>query len=223
MEQWKIIPFEENYEVSDKGRVRNSKTKHIKSLRKNKGGYLRVTLYPSGTTYSIHRLVALVWLAESYLEGLEVDHIDGNKENNNVQNLEWVTQQENIRRVHAAGRNADTKGVLNPQASISEDIALQIKYSFDLSNTAASKKFGCSLSVVEKIRRRERWKHIVDQELEEAWRSGTKKYTRSKTSNLDKEKAMLLQEDIDSGEYTVKELVEKYGVNKSTIYRRKRK
>ena len=59
---WKTIDLEPNYEISDLGEVRNKFTKKVKSLRVDRGGYSRVTLYPSGKTYHIHRLVALAFL-----------------------------------------------------------------------------------------------------------------------------------------------------------------
>lgn len=61
MEIWKIIPHEQGYEVSSLGRIRNRITLKIKSLRFDRYGYKRVTLYPSGKTYTIHRLVMLTF------------------------------------------------------------------------------------------------------------------------------------------------------------------
>lgn len=57
MEQWKKIQDEPIYSVSSKGSIKNNQTDHIKSLRLDKDGYQRVTLYPSGKTYRIHSLV----------------------------------------------------------------------------------------------------------------------------------------------------------------------
>ena len=78
---WKTIEFEPNYEVSIFGEVRSKITNHVKSLRLNKGGYSRVTLYPSGKTYSIHRLVALTFLKDTlvYLKG-ETDDVQPMRE-----------------------------------------------------------------------------------------------------------------------------------------------
>lgn len=223
IEEWKIIPFEDRYEVSNLGNIRNIKTKHIKSCRTNKGGYLRVTLYPSGLTYTVHQLVARVWLSTTYVVGLEVDHLDSNKLNNTVNNLEWVTQQENIRRISERGRKANINGSNNPAATINEDIAYSIKYSFNLTNTEAAKQFNTSLSVVEKIRARDRWTSVVDEELEALFLGRKVGYAKAKTANLLAETSKKLNEDILSGKYTVSELTSKYGVSKSTIYRRKAK
>ena len=96
MEVWKPLK-EYNYEVSSLGRVRNASNNKILSLfDKNRMGYYRVILFKDGQRrrHFVHRLVA-----ETFLENLEnkpqVNHKDGNKQNNNVENLEWVTCSEN--------------------------------------------------------------------------------------------------------------------------------
>ena len=64
--------------------------------RTNKGGYKAVNLYLNGKmkTYKVHRLVALTFIANPDNKPC-VDHIDGNRTNNNVNNLRWVTNSEN--------------------------------------------------------------------------------------------------------------------------------
>ena len=98
MEQWKVITEASNYEVSNFGHVRNISTKHILKGRLSKSGYLQVSLADKETkkqkNYYIHRLVAIYFL-ENLDNKREVNHKDGNKLNNNVDNLEWVTPSEN--------------------------------------------------------------------------------------------------------------------------------
>lgn len=95
-EIWKkIIGYENNYEISSYGNVRNIKTNKILIGDKNSAGYKRVTLYsPIKKRFFIHRLVALHF-CEGYKENLVVNHKDGNKLNNHSDNLEWVTRSEN--------------------------------------------------------------------------------------------------------------------------------
>lgn len=64
------------------------------TVTKQNNGYVRVTIHYKNEY--LHRIIARVFLGE--IEGFDVDHIDGNKENNNVSNLEIVTHKENIRR-----------------------------------------------------------------------------------------------------------------------------
>ena len=94
-ELWKPIKDFDNYEVSSFGKVRNIKTHRILKSA-TKGGYILVGLCQNGKGKSIgvHRLVA-----ESFIENPEnkpqVNHIDKNRSNNNVDNLEWNTALEN--------------------------------------------------------------------------------------------------------------------------------
>lgn len=220
MEKFKVIPFEDNYEVSNKGRVRNKTTLSIKSLRYNKGGYLRVTLYPSGKTYTVHQLVGRVWLKDTFEEGLQIDHLDAVRDNNDVTNLEWVTYEENQRRIK---NRASFKGEINGMATITDEIARDIKYSFEETIGDLVDRLKVSRNVVETIRRRERWLHIIDEHLENKYLTGELKYPLGKTANISKEDSHLLEEDILSGKYTTKDLTIKYNVSKSSVCRRKRK
>lgn len=91
---WKEIEGFENYEVSTEGEVRNKKYNRLLSPSPGAGGYLRVNLRKDKKSYQhyIHRLVA-----SAFLEGEgEVNHLDGNRTNNRVDNLEWTTHQENV-------------------------------------------------------------------------------------------------------------------------------
>lgn len=97
-EQWRIIDFASNYEVSNTGFIRNKTTKYILKGRETFNGYLQVSLKIDEKNKFmnkyVHRLVAQFWL-ENINDKKEVNHIDGNKKNNNMTNLEWVTAKEN--------------------------------------------------------------------------------------------------------------------------------
>lgn len=103
-EIWMPIPnWEELYEVSNMGNVRNKKTKKLRVLDMNNCGYYRITLYnKERERMFIHRLVATVFI-ETDDYNKQVNHIDGDKSNNCVSNLEWVTQSEN--EMHAIKNN----------------------------------------------------------------------------------------------------------------------
>lgn len=96
-EQWKI--YYKNYSVSNLGRVRNDNTFHIRKLTKNNDGYLRTNITDrknkSHKEIKVHRAVAELFIPNPH-NYPQVNHIDGNKENNCVTNLEWVTAQKNI-------------------------------------------------------------------------------------------------------------------------------
>lgn len=96
MEIWKDIKgYEGYYQISSHGRVRNTKTNKILTGDVNNIGYKRIILYsPIKQRYFIHRLVA-EHFCDGYQENLVVNHIDGNKQNNKAENLEWVTHSQN--------------------------------------------------------------------------------------------------------------------------------
>lgn len=102
---WKNIENASNYEVSDNGEVRNRITGHILKGRPTKTGYLQVSIrYDNEKKFInryIHRLVAETYLSDSHTEEKNsVNHKDGDKTNNNISNLEWVTCSENTQHAH---------------------------------------------------------------------------------------------------------------------------
>lgn len=91
MEEWKPIPNHEDYLVSDHGRIVSLRTGLMKQ-NTNSRGYVIVSI--DGKSQRLHRLIADVFIKNP--DGKEfVNHIDGNKENNAVTNLEWCTNSEN--------------------------------------------------------------------------------------------------------------------------------
>ena len=108
MEKWTTIQEASNYEVSTYGNIRNKTTQKILKGRLTKSGYLQVSLKIDETNkFSnryIHRLVAIYWI-DNPEDKREVNHKDGNKENNNINNLEWVTSSENQKHRHSIGIN----------------------------------------------------------------------------------------------------------------------
>lgn len=92
------------YEVSSDGRVRNSKTGRIMRTAANSKGYPHVCLHENNVqhTRAVHRLVADAFYDGDH-EGLDVNHIDGDKTNNHVYNLEWCTRQQNLQHAYETG------------------------------------------------------------------------------------------------------------------------
>lgn len=97
-EIWKDIEdYEGLYQVSNLGRVKRVKTNRVLKGRKDKGGYLVVCLYKNGSKSNkrIHRLVAEAFIPNTDNKPT-VNHIDEDKTNNMVSNLEWMTVKENL-------------------------------------------------------------------------------------------------------------------------------
>ena len=105
MEIWKEIPGTNGeYKISNYGKVMTAKTGRILSPAIDMNGYERVCLFKmdSRRRYKVHRLVAITFIPNP--NGKEqVNHKDGNKRNNSVDNLEWVTHKENMRHAKATG------------------------------------------------------------------------------------------------------------------------
>ncbi len=93
MEIWKPIEGH-NYEISNRGNVRHIETKRIKVPELHDNKYLRVKL--NKRNYKVHRLVGLYFISNPSNKP-EINHKDGNKLNNHVDNLEWVTPKENTK------------------------------------------------------------------------------------------------------------------------------
>ena len=97
-EEFKKIDGYDNYEVSNKGNVRNINTGRILKLHETNCGYLRVSVCKDGIRkpFPIHRLVGLHFIPNP--DNLrEIDHIDRNKANNSISNLRWISKSNNLR------------------------------------------------------------------------------------------------------------------------------
>lgn len=171
-EIWKPIDFTNGkYSVSNKGRVKNNGfyanignglkrwvKPRIKRLGKHNQGYFSVSLHRS-KTYLVHRLVAGEFLDNP--QKLEfVNHIDGNKTNNNVDNLEWCTRQENETHAFKVGLKNST-GSNNTMSKLTEEDVKQIKYKErNKSLKSLSEKYDVHRMTISRIQRNLTWKHV---------------------------------------------------------------
>ena len=108
-EIWKPIPGAEGYEVSNLGNVKNvNKTTYL--ALSSWSGYYKVRLGSRGGDYLVHRLVAQAFIPNPDNKP-QVNHINGNKKDNRVENLEWVTVKENIQHAFKTGLHVYTPEV----------------------------------------------------------------------------------------------------------------
>jgi hypothetical protein len=105
-----------NYEINKFGVIKNKITKKTLKNILNTTGYYMVNLYNEGKKKAIyiHRLVGITFLSNP--KNLpEINHIDGNKLNNNIENLEWCTRKENSTHSYKLGLQKSKRGKENPK------------------------------------------------------------------------------------------------------------
>ena len=99
VEIWKPLPFAPQYEISSFGRIKSNNfiTPRILTQKTCKTGYKSIGLCVNKQHkfFLVHRLVLMVFNPCDGMEKLEVNHIDEDKSNNHLSNLEWVTSKEN--------------------------------------------------------------------------------------------------------------------------------
>lgn len=120
--------YETVYEISDSGLLRHSVTGKIKKSHNRKDGYLYYQIYINGKKKNItaHRLVA-----DAYIDGKtnlrnEVNHINGDKTDNHVKNLEWVSRKENMEHGFKTGLCKPRKGFDCPNSRYTEKQIKQV-------------------------------------------------------------------------------------------------
>lgn len=92
----------EGYYINQKGEIYSDISKRYLEGNIDRYGYLRVSLQrnsePFQKTYKVHRLVKIIFDPIENFENLSIDHLDGNKQNNNISNLDWCPVSENVKR-----------------------------------------------------------------------------------------------------------------------------
>ncbi len=129
-------------------------------------GYLRVTLYKDGSrkNFLIHRLIATHFIPNPENKP-QVNHIDGNKINNNIDNLEWVTPSENTQHAYDTGLQGKQLGESNGGSILTIEDVKFIKENYkprcrEFSGVALAKRFGVSKSTIRSILSGRTWAHV---------------------------------------------------------------
>lgn len=144
------------YEASSHGRVFSKISKRILALRHRKSGYVAVKF--SGREFRLHRIV---WEAFNgkIPDKMEINHIDGDKKNNRLDNLECVTRSQNLKHAYATGL-MDVSGDKNPNAKLTASDIEEIrriyaggKYGY----TKIGKMYNVSRYTIRDIIRRGAW------------------------------------------------------------------
>lgn len=176
MELWKTIDiFDKTHQISNFGRVK-SLPKKVRYVKKNgdeffrqtsekimtqtvnKSGYVYVSFRNKNQTktIAIHRLVAKYFILNKENKK-QVNHIDGNKQNNHFSNLEWVTPKENM--AHAIKENLMIKGENHYKSFFKKEDVLFIRSS-KKTDKELGDYFGVDYRMIWQIRKFKTWKHL---------------------------------------------------------------
>lgn len=177
-EIWKdVTGYEGAYQVSNFGNVRSldriiktSSGKEYfekgvtKSQRLNADGYPRVTLskHSKKTNHRVYRLVAIEFIPNPHNKP-QINHINGIKTDNRVENLEWCTIQENIKHSNETGLAKVASGENHIWATLTDEQVLDI---YKRSNSGEpqldiAKDYNTSISVVSRIKNGRRWANLT--------------------------------------------------------------
>lgn len=169
-EIWKPIPnYEGRYEASNLGRIKSIIIRHnfpkpriIKS-KSNGDGYLQLNLYNKfhkRKMFSVHRLVMFAFHG---ISDLQVNHKNGDKSNNRIDNLEYVTQTENNQHALKTGLRKMPKGEKRYNSKLSKSDVIYIRKMLDskkMTGCALAEKFKVSFQLISNIKRNLTWKHL---------------------------------------------------------------
>lgn len=159
-----ILP--DRYLIGTDGTVWSKRRNKFIAQRLDKDGYPRVNLY-EGTrvqTVRIHRLLALAFIKNDDPEiKKEVNHIDGNKANNELSNLEWVTSSKNQKHAYEKGLQKGQKGESNGRAKHKEKDVITVceMLSEGYGNAQIRDITGYSLSFIENIKYGLAWTYLT--------------------------------------------------------------
>lgn len=161
------------YAIEEDGRVWSKTSSRYMKTSIDKDGYSTISLKNDRNGYShfgIHRLLMIAFSPVEDMENLQVNHIDGDKTNNNLNNLEWCTTQYNLKhaREHRLNTTFGAKGMKHPNNKISEIEAKQIiwLYGHNFSPKEILQKIpNATKNIINSVVHNRTWKHLNRDEI----------------------------------------------------------
>lgn len=166
---WKVIDKFPHYEVSNAGEVRrcvpDSYGRNLGNLLAkvpDKDGYLRVRLTYGGIRYTlrVHKIVAITFIGP-VPEGKEINHKDGNKNNNCDDNFEYITNIENLE--HKTMMGLCARGEINGSSKLTTVQVVEIRRlaSTGVQQKKIAKQFNIGISAINNIVHGQTWRHLL--------------------------------------------------------------
>lgn len=161
--------YSEWIDVSNLGRVRNPKTGTIRRQNLLKTGYYFVSFSmgsrDKNKTFRVHKGLAEVFIPNPKNKS-QVNHIDGNKLNNDLKNLEWATNQENIRHAHKIGLVDPSAWDRHSSAKLTDEQVLFIRKNYKSHNRefgtrGLARRFNIDHTTVQSVLRNKTYKDVV--------------------------------------------------------------
>jgi hypothetical protein len=165
----------------------------------------------------VHRFVMECYLGREIKKNMVINHIDGNKYNNSINNLEEITYSENTRHAIKLGLKKPCKGESNGMSYLTEDIVREIirDIMLGLSNTEIANKFRIDEKHTSLIRNKKRWQHIF---LEEEFKD-YKIIKASKETSIPNVIKLKVKYLIANTQYTFKKIADEVGIDPSLVSR----
>lgn len=163
-----IKGFESKYLLFPSAQIWSLKYDKFLKTSRDKDGYFKIGLcigHSKQKQMFIHRLLADHFIKGRTLERNQVNHKDGNKQNNSFDNLEWVSPKENSVHAWEMGLNNGRPGEAHHNVKLTEKDIREIRRCYktkEMGYRRLAKKYGVNASTIQKIQWGQRWKHITD-------------------------------------------------------------
>lgn len=167
-EEWRTIPEHEGYQVSSLGRVMGPRG--LRKMRQQRGGYLSFNVWDGKyMTLFPHRLAAAAFLGPKP-DGFQVNHKNGDKSDNRVENLEYVTPSQNVRHAHRLGLIDFRRGEQHQNSTTTEEVVREVRRLYATTRLPVSeiaRRTGLRYNHAWQIARNKLWKHLHEGPQEE--------------------------------------------------------
>ena len=156
----KDIPNHPGFKARTDGTIIGKRGRPIKG-HVDSCGYREVLLSENGKTNNarVHRLIAETFIPNPY-NLRDVNHKDGNKLNNDISNLEWVSHSSNVKHAYDNGLEKKAVGEDNHGSKLNDELVRYIRQS-NKSNYGLAKELGVDPSTIRDARNKKTWRHVI--------------------------------------------------------------